>query len=97
VALPACGGAASDLTRFVPQASAGEVTVSGTTTADGSYAISYVAPDDYTLGYEAALGFENGDTLNFTAAATPAGVSVGSGATATANYLVSGASCKAAG
>jgi hypothetical protein len=97
VALPACGGAASDLTRFVPQASAGEVTVSGTTTADGSYAIRYVAPDDYTLGFEAALGFENGDTLSFTAAASPTTVAVASGATASASYLVSRASCKAAG
>ncbi|CAN5314604.1 hypothetical protein BH23GEM4_BH23GEM4_11240 [soil metagenome] len=96
VALPACGGAASDLTRFVPQASAGEVTVSGTTAADGTYAIRYVAPDDYTLGYEAALGFENGDTLSFDATASPATVSVASGAIANANYLVSAASCKAA-
>ncbi len=97
VALPDCGGTPSDLVRFVPQASAGEVTLSGSTAADGSYGISYVAPGDYTLGYAAAVGFENGDTLAFTAAATPADVAVGSGANAMSNYVVSAASCKAAG
>jgi hypothetical protein len=40
------------------------------------------------------VGFANGDTLTFTAAATPATVAVRSGEDARADYTVSGAACK---
>jgi len=95
VTLPTCGGAATDLTKFVPQATAGDVTRSGTTTAAGAYTIPFVAPATYTMGYAAAVGFANGDTLNLTATATPPTVTVASGATATgAAYSITAASCK---
>jgi hypothetical protein len=94
VALPACGGAATDLTKFVPQATSGDVTRSGTTAATGAYTIPFVAPGTYTMGYATAVGFANGDTLTYTAAATPASVAVGSGQAATANYSVTAAACK---
>lgn len=95
VTLPACGGAATDLTKFVPTATAGDVTRSGTTTAAGAYTIPFVAPATYTMGYAAAVGFANGDTLQVTATATPASVTVASGATTTgASYSITAASCK---
>lgn len=94
VVLPSCGGAETDLVRFVPTATAGEVIRSGVTDAAGGYRISFVEPGSYTLG-QAAVGFENGDTLTFTATASPASVTIGSGAAATADYAVQAATCKA--
>lgn len=94
VTLPACGGAATDLTAFVPRAVAGADSVSGTTQAGGAYAMGAVQPGTYTLTYASPISYTNGDTLTFTAAATPASVTVASGATATANYQVTAASCK---
>jgi hypothetical protein len=95
VALPTCGGAATTLTTFVPQATAGDVTRSGTTQATGAYTIAFVAPATYTLGYAQKVGFANGDTLTYTAAATPASVTVASGQNVTgANYTVTAAACK---
>lgn len=90
--LPACGGGAVDLTKFVPRAIAAADSLSGTVSTAGQYSIT-ADPGAYTMGYAADLAFSNGDTLTFTAAATPANVTVASGATATSNYTVSAANC----
>jgi hypothetical protein len=90
---PACGGAETDLKHFVPTATdADGEEYTARTGADGSFAFGFVAPGSYTLGH-AAIVYENGDTLTFAAAATPASVTVGSGGTALADYAVSGAVC----
>lgn len=94
VALPdSCGGQSIDLSGFVPTADAAGVTKSGVTDANGAYKISFVSPDTYTLSAD-PIAFENGDTLTFTAAATPASVEVVSGQTSTANYQITEATCK---
>ena len=97
VTLPACGGqTALTLARFVPVATSGSTVKTGTTSVDGSrfkFAISNVAAGTYTMGAD-RVGFANGDTLTFTAAATPATVAVRSGEDAKADYTVSGAACK---
>jgi hypothetical protein len=95
VALPTCGGAATDLTKFVPQATADGITRSGTTAAGGAYTIPFVAPGASTMGYASTVGFANGDTLTYAATPTPPTVTVASGQTATgANYSITAASCK---
>ncbi|HEX2190016.1 MAG TPA: DUF4382 domain-containing protein [Longimicrobiaceae bacterium] len=94
VTVPACGGAATlDLTRFVPTATAGATVKTGSAQAGGAYVIGSVPAGSYTLGVD-PVGFANGDTLTFTAAATPASVAVSDGATASADYSVTAASCK---
>jgi hypothetical protein len=93
VTLPTCGGAAVDLTRFVPRAVAALDSVSGTVSTSGQYAM-VVAPNSYTMTYAPALSFTNGDSLSFTATATPATVTVASGGTQTANYSITAATCK---
>lgn len=93
VALPACGGQATDLSKSVPTATAGEIVKTGTTNQDGKFVISFAAPGTYTLG-AAPVAFDNQDTLYLTAAATPARVTVVSGSEATAAYRVTAASCK---
>lgn len=91
-----CGGDSLNLdslrAKFVPTAK-DTTTHSGTTTAAGVFTIANLLPATYTLG-SAALGFANGDTLTYTAAATPATVAVTAGATASANYAVSAVTCK---
>jgi len=100
VTLPACGGqSTNDLSKFVPTAKVDTTTRTGTTVVSGgtaTYTIAALRPGSYTLGV-APVGFANGDTLTFTAAATPASVTVASGATATAGYTVSAAACKVKG
>jgi hypothetical protein len=94
VTIPACGGQATlDLTRFVPTATSGTTLKTGATTAAGAYTVGAVAPGTYALGVD-RVGFANGDTLSFAAQATPASVTVASGATATAAYSVTSATCK---
>ncbi len=97
ITLPvSCGGksltADSLLKAFVPTAKDTAVHT-GTTTAAGAFTIANLLPATYTLGAE-ALGFANGDSLTYTAAATPATVAVTAGATASANYAVSAVACK---
>jgi hypothetical protein len=100
----ACGGEAFGtaegqvplVTRFVPRVRDGEDVKSGAVAADGSYAITYVTPGEYDATYEDALVYGNGDTLTFRATAVPATVTVESGATATVDYTVDGAACRAA-
>ena len=95
VTLPAtCGGSAVAITQFVPKAIVGVDSISGAVDATGAYRIRYLTPGTYTLGQGPALTFANGDSLIFASTATPATVAVASGATATANYSVTAASCQ---
>jgi Domain of unknown function (DUF4382) len=91
VALPTCGGAPVAVTAFVPRATLGSDVFTSAVAADGRYRIT-AAPGTYAMGYAPALSFANGDSLMVTA--TPASVTVGSGATATADYGITAASCK---
>jgi hypothetical protein len=84
------------VTKFVPRVRDGEDVKSGAVAADGSYAITFVSPGAYEPTYEDELVYSNGDTLTFQATAVPASVTVESGATATVDYTVDGASCRAA-
>ncbi len=95
VTMPACGGAATNLTHFVPRALVGADSVgSGTTEAGGAYRIASLSPNTYTLGYADKVGFANGDSLTVAATPTPASVTVASGATAAADFRIDSASCK---
>lgn len=95
VALPECGGAPVTVAQFVPRAIIGTDTVaSGAVESTGAYKIRFVAPNTYTLGYAPSLTFNNGQTVTFTAAATPASVSVSSGTTAQASYSITAATCQ---
>lgn len=94
VTLPACGGAATSLATFVPRAVAGADSVSGTTQASGAYTIARVTPGTWTLSHATPMAFANGDTLTLAATAAPATVTVGNGASATANYTITAATCK---
>lgn len=98
VTLPAtCGGAAVDLTAFVPQATFGELVLSGSTDADGSFSFPFVAPGTYTLGYASEIEFDNGDTLEFTATPSVTTATIASGGSASANYTITEVGCVAAG
>ncbi|MDP2481073.1 MAG: DUF4382 domain-containing protein [Candidatus Palauibacterales bacterium] len=101
VTVPACGGSDRSIQDFVPTATAtpdtSSVTEQGAVQADGSYAIDYLAPATWTMGYVEATGYDGGDTLRFTATADPATVDVTSGATASSDFTVTGAECSAAG
>lgn len=97
VTLPAtCGGAAVDLTSFVPQATFGDLVLSGSTDAEGAFSFPFVAPGTYTLGYAAEVEFDNGDTLQFTAEPSVTSATITSGGSATANYTITEATCVAA-
>jgi hypothetical protein len=97
VELPAtCGGETVDLTAFVPQATAGEFVLSGSTDVEGAFGFPFVAPGLFTLGYAAEVEFDNGDTLEFTAEPSAATVTIVSGGSATADYTITGATCTAA-
>ncbi|HEU0055436.1 MAG TPA: DUF4382 domain-containing protein [Longimicrobium sp.] len=93
VTLPACGGAAVDVTKFVPRAVTGADSVSAAVSAGGQYAMA-VAPGTYTMAYAPVLSFTNGDSLSVTAAATPPTVTIAAGGTQTANYSITAATCK---
>jgi len=98
ITLPvSCGGdslsADSLLKAFVPTAKADTAAHTGTTTAAGAFTIANLLPATYTLGVD-PLGFANGDTLTYTAAATPATVAVTAGAATPASYAVSAVACK---
>jgi hypothetical protein len=93
VTLPTCGGAAVDVTKFVPLAIAAADSLAATVNASGQYSLS-VPAGTYTMAYAPAISFTNGDSLSFTATATPASVAVAAGGTGTANYSITAASCK---
>ncbi len=92
-----CGGdsltAAKLLPQFVPTATNGDSVRAGLTTAAGIYKISNVLPGTWTMGVK-PIGFANGDSLLFTAAATPPTVTLTPGVSAVSNYAVSAAACK---
>jgi hypothetical protein len=94
VTLPTCGGAAVDLTAFVPQATGGGTTYSSAVGTDGRYKIT-VPAGTFTMGYAPALSFANGDSLKITAAPSAAAATVASGGSATVDYSVTAATCKA--
>ena len=94
VAWPACGGAATDVTVFVPQASANGSTHTSIVESDGRYRIT-VSPGTYTMSHASAIGFTNGDTLTVTATPSAASATVASGQVATVDYSVTAANCKA--
>ena len=94
VTLPACGGSPVAVTAFVPQAVAGTSTFTSAVGTDGRYRIT-VAPGTYTMGYAPALSFANGDSLMVTAAPSAASATVASGGTATVDYSITAATCKA--
>ena len=93
VTLPTCGGAAVDLTKFVPLAVAGADSVSGAVNAQGQYAMA-VSPNTYNMTFIPVVSYTNGDSLTFAATATPAQVTVASGGTQTSNYSITAATCK---
>lgn len=95
VALPSCGGDTVSVTHFVPRALVGTDTIaSGSVDATGAFRIRYLAPGTYTLGHAPSLTFENGQSLAFTATATPASVTVASGSAAAASYSITAATCQ---
>lgn len=96
VSFPACGGGPTGVTVFVPRAIAGGDTLTSTVQADGRYRTT-VPPGSWTVSHAPALGFENGDSLLVSATPSAASVAVASGATATADYTVTAATCKAKG
>jgi uncharacterized protein DUF4382 len=96
VTLPASCGAdsANLLTRFVPTATASgdSLGLSGTVNTSGQYSIS-AAPGTYAMGYDADVVYSNGDSLTFTATATPPSVTVAANTTSTSNYSITAATC----
>jgi hypothetical protein len=94
VTIPSCGGLAGVLERFVPYAIAGADTLSGRTNVNGGFEIEHAAANTYTMSYAKALTFTNGDSLSFTAAATPATVTVTQDSKSSVAFVVSAASCK---
>ena len=94
VTLPTCGGSPVAVTAFVPQAVAGATTYTSTVGTDGRYRIT-VPAGTYTMGYARALSFANGDSLMVTAAPSVASATVASGGSATVDYTVQAATCKA--
>ena len=60
--------------------------------APGAYSISHLAEGSYTLGADSVV-FADGSSLRFTAAASPAAVTVSPGASATSNMTVTAATC----
>lgn len=93
VTLPACGGAASSVSQFVPLAIMGTDTLSGTTSTTGTYRLTTVNAGTYTLSYAKDLTFTNGDSLTVTATPSAATTAVVQGDSTTVNYSVTAASC----
>ena len=94
----ACGGTSATLDSamvwFVPTAQrTGEDAHTGRTAADSTFTIDNLPSGTYTLGTE-AVTFANGDSLVYTAAATPATVTLAGGANGTADYAISAIVCR---
>jgi hypothetical protein len=92
VALPTCGGAATDLSKFVPLAITGADSVAAVVSTAGAFSMG-VTPGTYTMAYAPEVTFTNGDSLTFTAAAAPTSATVASGGNTTVNYTISAATC----
>jgi hypothetical protein len=93
VTFPACGGASTDVSHFTATATAGTTALSARAGTDGRFAFAYVPPATYAMGV-APVAYANGDTLSFTATATPPTAAVASSGSTTVNYAVTAAACK---
>jgi hypothetical protein len=93
VTLPVCGGSQTDLTDFVATAAAGEIVLSGFTTAEGDVRFPFVAPGSYAMGFAETVDFDNSETLTFAGTVSPQSVTVSSGSTATVGYTITSATC----
>lgn len=94
VALPTCGGSAVTLQAFTPRAIAGADSLNATVGTDARYRIT-AAPGTYTMKYAPVVAYTNGDSLTVTATPSAPTVTVASGGTATADYSITAATCKA--
>lgn len=93
VTIPACGAQTNTRVAFKPLAIMGTDTISGVTDTAGVYNIANALPGTYTLGYVKDVTFTNGDSLTFTAAATPASVTVAQADSAKSNFQITAATC----
>jgi hypothetical protein len=93
ITIPACGGQPNNFAAFKPTAATATDTIVGVTDTLGVYNFLHVLPATYTLGYLADVTFMNGDSLTFTATATPNVVTVAPGDSAKADYQISAATC----
>jgi hypothetical protein len=100
VAIPECpAGMPRDLASFVPMATAqtlvddlGEpVTATTAVAVDGTFSFGFLHPDNYDLGFVAAIDFD-GATLTFEADA-PGVVAVTSGGSGDVAYTITAATC----
>jgi hypothetical protein len=94
VTLPTCGGSAVTVQAFTPRAVAGADSLNATVGTDARYRIT-AAPGTYTMTYVPVVGYTNGDSLTVTATPSAPTVTVASGGTATADYSITAATCKA--
>jgi hypothetical protein len=94
VTLPTCGGSAAAVQAFTPRAIAGADSLNATVGTDGRYRIT-AAAGTYTMAYAPVVAYTNGDSLMVTATPGAPTVTVASGATATADYSITAATCKA--
>lgn len=93
VTLPVCGGSQTDLTDFVATAAAGEIVLSGFTTAEGAVRFPFVAPGSYAMGFAETVDFDNSETLTFAGTVSPQSVTVSSGSSSTVGYTITSATC----
>ncbi len=93
ITIPACGGQNNNFAVFRPTAATATDTITGVTDTLGVYNFAHVVPATYTLGHVADMTYTNGDSLTFTAAATPPTVTVPPGDSAKANYQITAATC----
>lgn len=96
-ALPDCpSGTSRTLAAFVPTATLStdaSAVSSGTVQGDGTYAIDFLSPATYQMGYEGTIDFDGGFQLQFDATPTKSQVDLGSGQSATVDYTVNSATC----
>jgi hypothetical protein len=106
LSFPTCGGAVRTLEDFVPlftpdgggEAFSGVVSVTDPADTQGTYAISFLPPDDYDPGYLAPIELANGDRIVFEATVAPTGpVTVESDVETAVNYTVTRFDCEAGG
>ncbi len=93
VTIPACGAQTNTRAAFRPLAVIGTDTLSGLTDTLGVFNIAGALPGTYTLGFVKDITFTNGDSLTFTAAATPATVTLAEGDSVKSNYQITAATC----
>ena len=93
VVIPSCGGQTNTVKVFKPLAVAAADTIAGAVDTAGVYKIAGVPAGTYAMSFAKDVTFTNGDSLTFTAAATPGSVTVAAGDSATANYSVTAVTC----